>query len=218
MLLTNPCTASHRTGVFYSLKEFTLNQLITSNQSLTMSSREIAELTGKRHDNVKTDIEKMLIELKLNVPEFTGTYTATNGNSSLEFNLPKRECLILVSGYSIQLRSKIIDRWQELEAKNNKPLTRKEMALMVIAQEEEIERLQIELDQSKQWLTIKKVAAHNNVNWKSLEWRKLKEISIVIGLLPRKIFDSNFYDGVNVYHKDAWKIVYPTLDLPNGEC
>lgn len=99
-----------------------------------MSSREIAKLTGKRHDNVKTDIEKMLIELKLNVPEFTGTYTATNGNNSLEFNLPKRECLILVSGYSIQLRTKIIDRWQELENQQPKPkqLTNRELALMVI--------------------------------------------------------------------------------------
>ena len=121
-----------------------MNKLINASQSLTMSSREIAELTGKRHDNVKADIEKMLTDLKLNVPEFSGTYTATNGNSSLEFNLPKRECLILISGYSILLRAKIIDRWQELEAKNNKPLTRKEMALMVIAQEEEIEKLQLE--------------------------------------------------------------------------
>jgi phage regulator Rha-like protein len=83
-----------------------------------MSSREIAELTGKRHDNVKSDIEKLLKELNLNAPEFSGTYIATNGNKALEYNLPKRECLILISGYSVSLRAKIIDRWQELENKN----------------------------------------------------------------------------------------------------
>jgi len=45
-----------------------------------------------------------------------------------------------------------------------KPLTRKEMALMVIAQEEEIERLQIQLDEAKDWMSIKKVAAHNQID------------------------------------------------------
>jgi phage regulator Rha-like protein len=78
-----------------------------------MSSREIAELTGKRHDNVMADIRKMLIELDCYAPEFSGTYQTDQGNEYKCFNLPKRECLILVSGYDVQLRARIIDRWQD---------------------------------------------------------------------------------------------------------
>ena len=80
-----------------------------------MSSREIAELCDKRHDNVMADIRKMLNELGLYAPDFSGTYTTEQGNQYECFNLPKRECLILVSGYNLKLRTKIIDRWQELE-------------------------------------------------------------------------------------------------------
>ena len=38
--------------------------------AVTMSSREIAELTGKRHDNVMADIRSMLSELKIDVLTF----------------------------------------------------------------------------------------------------------------------------------------------------
>ncbi|ATP12446.1 MULTISPECIES: Rha family transcriptional regulator [Bartonella] len=84
----------------------------------TMSSREIAELCGKRHDHVMRDIKKMLEELnapKFGVVDFSGYYLDSKGESRPCYNLPKRECLILVSGYSTALRAKIIDRWQELE-------------------------------------------------------------------------------------------------------
>ena len=83
----------------------------------TMSSQEIAKLTGKRHDNVTVDIEKMLNALKLQSPDFSGDYIDSRGRTHPCFNLPKRETLILVSGYSVELRAKIIDRWQALESK-----------------------------------------------------------------------------------------------------
>lgn len=38
---------------------------------MTMTSREIAELTGKRHDNVMSDIRKMLTELHGNLGVLT---------------------------------------------------------------------------------------------------------------------------------------------------
>ena len=43
----------------------------------TMSSREIAELCGERHDNVMADIRKMLDELDIYAPDFSGTYLLT---------------------------------------------------------------------------------------------------------------------------------------------
>ena len=80
----------------------------------TMSSREIATLCDKRHDNVMADIRKMLDELDIYAPDFSGTFITEQGNQYECFNLPKRECLILVSGYNVKIRTKIIDRWQQL--------------------------------------------------------------------------------------------------------
>ena len=94
-----------------------MNELINTN--LTISSREIAKLTGKRHDNVMSDIKKMLTELDLRSPEFSGDYIDGQGRTYSCYHLPRRELLILVSGYSITMRAKIIDRWQELETEAN---------------------------------------------------------------------------------------------------
>lgn len=83
----------------------------------TMSSREISKLTGKRHDNVMSDIRIMLESLDIQSPEFLGDYKDSRGRTYSQYNLPKRETLILVSGYNVVLRAKIIDRWVELEQK-----------------------------------------------------------------------------------------------------
>ena len=85
----------------------------------TMSSREIAELTGKEHRNVMRDIRDMLEQLRAasgGLLNFERTYRDSQNKEQPEFLLPKRECLILVSGYSVLLRTRIIDRWSELEA------------------------------------------------------------------------------------------------------
>lgn len=92
-------------------------QIVSLSKNQTMSSLDIAKLTGKRHDHVMRDITKMFAELHIHAPQFWGTYKIKNGNEYGCFNLPKRETLILVSGYNTELRAKIIDRWEELERK-----------------------------------------------------------------------------------------------------
>lgn len=91
---------------------------------LAMSSVEIAERTGKEHRNVMRDARKMLTELHGEGGVLTFEHTHANpqnGQSYPVFMLPKRECLTLVSGYSIALRAAIIDRWIELEHREAAP-------------------------------------------------------------------------------------------------
>ena len=93
-----------------------MNALVNLNQSLTMSSREIAELTGKDHKHVIRDIREIMDALKIDVSSFGRIYFDSMNRQQTEYFLPKREALLLVSGYSIELRARIIDRWQELES------------------------------------------------------------------------------------------------------
>lgn len=93
--------------------------IVPDAEPLTMSSREIAELTGKEHDNVRRDIKNLAEGLSLTLEE--KSEPSAGGRPSKVFLLPKRECLILVSGYSVELRARIIDRWMELEARQAEP-------------------------------------------------------------------------------------------------
>lgn len=96
--------------------------LFNQNQKTTISSLEISELTGKAHYNVLADIRKMLKGLEIQPTEFSGRYKDAKGEYRECFNLPKRESLILASGYNVKLRAAIIDRWAELEAKEQTKL------------------------------------------------------------------------------------------------
>lgn len=130
---------------------------------VTMSSREIAELCDKRHDNVMRDIRKMLIDLcgEEGLLSFESSYINAQNKEQPCFNLPKRECLILVSGYSIELRARIIDRWQELENQVAKPMSPGEFLVQQAKMLLEIERNQqrLEVEQKQQNLRLQSVEA-----------------------------------------------------------
>ena len=81
----------------------------------TMSSREIAELTGKDHADVLKDIRRILEEAEIDHGKFSGIYKDSMNRGQTCYNLPRRECDLIVSGYSVKYRLAIIDRWQELE-------------------------------------------------------------------------------------------------------
>lgn len=81
----------------------------------TMSSREIAELTGKQHQHVRRDIEVMLKELQLEAFDFDRIYIDAAKRKQRAYHLTRELTETLLTGYSIPLRHKVILRWRELE-------------------------------------------------------------------------------------------------------
>jgi hypothetical protein len=87
-----------------------------SSQQQTMTSREIAELTDKRHDNVMrvcTDLKESNVCPQIEVCFVINDLA--NGRKIQECRLSKRDSLILVARLSPEFTGRIVDRWMELE-------------------------------------------------------------------------------------------------------
>ena len=108
----------------------------------TMSSREIAELSGKQHGHVCRDVEALNATYeKMGLSKIgEGYYTHPNTGSQQhrEFLLTKEQCIDLVTGYNAELRIKINRRWAELENQSPVNLPDYPTALRLYADQLEI--------------------------------------------------------------------------------
>ena len=93
--------------------------ILKDNSVLTMSSREIAELVGTTHDSVLKTVRDYSARGVVSGNE-TPYQHPQNKQTYSEFHLSKRDALVIASGYSVELRARIIDRWQELENQTEK--------------------------------------------------------------------------------------------------
>lgn len=102
----------------------TLTQNNNTNTT-TMTSREIASVTGKRHDHVVVDIEKLNLDYQeMGLPKVgESLYTHEQNNQQYrQFILDKQQTLDLITGYSRPLRIEINRRWAELEEQVANPV------------------------------------------------------------------------------------------------
>lgn len=110
-----------------------------------MSSLEVAELTGKRHADVMRDIRNLLDQGVVERNFALSEYKDSTGRKLPCYNLTKKGCLILASGYDAKLREKIIDRWEELEEAKQTggfqiPQSYSEALMLAAKQAEQIEQ------------------------------------------------------------------------------
>lgn len=93
-----------------------MNTLVAPGNTVTMSSREIADLTGKQHKNVLRDVNVMLETLEKAGSDLSQAvrYTDERGRTS-EVRLDRVLTETLLTGYSIPLRHRVVTRLAELE-------------------------------------------------------------------------------------------------------
>ncbi|QHB31857.1 phage regulatory protein/antirepressor Ant [Yersinia canariae] len=117
-----------------------------SKSVVTMSSREVAELTQKQHGHVCRDVEKMLEELNESADQYIHNWThPQNGQIYREFCLDRDHVECLLVGYSSLLRMKVIRRLRELENKTSVPQTLPEALRLAADLAEEKQQLENQL-------------------------------------------------------------------------
>lgn len=80
-----------------------------------MSSREIADLVGSRHDKVKQSIERLADKGVIQLPPL-GEVRNHLGQAVTEYSVCKRDSFVVVAQLSPEFTAALVDRWQELES------------------------------------------------------------------------------------------------------
>lgn len=90
--------------------------LIPNSNTLSMSSREIAELVGSRHSDVIRTIDRLLDRGVVSGCAPSAYTHEQNGQTYHEYLVGKRDSYVIVAQLSPEFTARLVDRWQELEA------------------------------------------------------------------------------------------------------
>lgn len=200
----------------------------------TMSSLEIAKLTSKQHAHVMRDIRNLLSQGVAESNFGLAEYSDNQGKPRPCFNLTKKGCLILASGYDAVLREKIIDRWESLETGKAEPMAKQSLTpselILQLAQfnvenerkmkalESKQEQMQAEIEEIKQRTTTdlhqSTIVAYISRNSIKLDvsrygamGRKASALCKKRGVEPTKIHDVR-WGTVKVYPDEILDVVF----------
>lgn len=84
---------------------------------LSMTTREIAELTGKEHKTVMRDTRNMLDSLDIGTDLYLSSEKDAYNRNQPVYALDRDLTMTLVTGYDVAMRHRVMRRWRELEEK-----------------------------------------------------------------------------------------------------
>ncbi len=165
-----------------------MNELINGN-AIKMTSIEIAELVGSRHDKVKQSIERLAVRGVIRNPPMV-VFEKINNLGLLrgveayvfEGEQGKRDSIIVVAQLSPEFTARLVDRWRELEGATAKiPQTFSEALRLAVDLEDQKAELEKQLA-----LAAPKVEFADRVGEAS--GILIGNFAKVVGIGPNKLF------------------------------
>lgn len=162
---------------------------------LAMTSLEIAELVGSRHDKVKQSIERLAEKGVIQLPPM-GKVENKQSNSPNRFTdvyrfegeQGKRDSIIAVAQLSPEFTARLVDRWQELErSRQSQPLTQLEILARMATEAAINERKMMALQQQVNGVEQK----IEEISSGSIPagWETVRNLSAKSGISNQKIRD-----------------------------
>ena len=197
------------------------------NDQVLTNSLLVAEKFGKRHADVIRSIDNILntedelLNAKMRLAFVSTTYEDSTGKSNPAYIMNQKGFSILVMGWNgikaLKFKNEFYDAFEamarslkEIKTPQTYAEALRRLADEVEAKEQiqyQLEQKTEQLDESKEWYSIKRWAKEHNMNWRCINWRRMKALSYGLGYEIKKIFDAN-YGQVNIYHINVFKTYF----------
>lgn len=192
------------------------------NDQVLTNSLLVAEKFGKEHSKVMRDIENLSCSNEFRAANFgVSSYISLQNKELPMYVITKDGFSFLVMGYTgkkaglfkeeyIKVFNTMERSLKEIKTPQTYAEALRRLADEVEAKEQiqyQLEQKTEQLDESKEWYSIKRWAKEHNMNWRSINWRRMKALSYGLGYEIKKIFDAN-YGQVNIYHINVFKTYF----------
>ena len=182
----------------------------------TMTSVEIAEVTGKQHKDVLKSIRNMESAWeKVSGRKFAlASYTDAQGKERPCYNLTKRECLFVATKFNDEARARLVIRWEQLETERKPQLSQLEILVMsaqnLLEQSKRLEKVEQRLEQMEQ---------EREENGRLLLEVRLSDNTVPEISLRDKIRQlvNRYTAATNTDQRDVWHKIYDGLYYQYGK-
>ncbi|WP_229460734.1 Rha family transcriptional regulator [Escherichia coli] len=139
--------------VMNTAKPASVSLVVDNTKPLTMSSRQIAEFTDKKHSNVMRDIREMYESLGI-IDQLKTEFVERINNLGYAvkepvYHLDEEMTLTLVTGYDVKRRMIVIQEWKRLKEENEK-LRQERLAANPYADFEETDWIELALKKTRE--------------------------------------------------------------------
>src|SRR5574344_140282 len=179
----------------------------------TVTTKELADTLHVSRKTILENGRHIGKEIKNGIPSIWNEQEITVLVDALKNNNNNQHTLtapVKVMSTALTPALKIRQAMQLAQEGYEEEIARIEAEKMSVTKERD--NLQIELDESKQYMTVKRMEAINP--GMHFNWRQLKAESERIGKPSKDVFDAN-YGTVKAYHVDVWEdIYYDSINYP----